>query len=135
MKKLILLLALSIWFFSCKKENVNPQTTIQHDTVHTTTTVIQHDTAYCTPLSDIIQGTWYCYKINSTLNAISEQVNFTQTSLTWPSEFANTTVIFNSSYSYYMDSQTNQYYVSIFNCSEIKILDSHGKNYYLRRAP
>ena len=135
MKNIIILLALAIGFFSCKKENVNPQTTIQHDTIHTT--VIQHDTAYCTPLSDIIQGTWYCYKIVSPTGFIwnvSEQANFTQTTLTWPAEFANTTITFNPNYSAFITSQSNNYYISIFSCSEIKITDWTGKVYYLRRT-
>lgn len=81
MKKIysiIILSLLATTFFSCKKENVTPQTVTIHDTVSTTktihdtisktntVTVTQHDTVTVMPFAEIIQGAWTIYKLNNT---------------------------------------------------------------------
>ena len=144
MKNLILVLSIIIILFSCgKKDNVSPQTVTQHDTV--TKTVYVHDTAYCTPKSDIIQGTWYCYQYTQagviyTQNT-SQSCIFTQNTFNW---FGNSgSAYFTTDYStMYLNSSapsSSPYTIGINNCNEITIYESWSgslyRKYYLRRNP
>jgi hypothetical protein len=143
MKKLLLITTTIFILLSCsKKDNVNPQVVIQHDTITKTVTVIQKDTVYCTPKSDIIQGTWYCYaysnygsSIKNTLTP-SQQAIFTQTTMNWNGS-ASASYSYDYSLIYLNGGSTPFYKLSIYNCNEIKLIDqsSNGSSYYLRRAP
>ena len=141
MKNLILILSIITIIFSCgKKDNVSPQTVTQYDTV--TKTVYVHDTTYCTPKSDIIQGTWYCYQYTQagTINPVSsQQVSFTQTTYNW---FGSSgTVTFSNDYStmYFGSSNSSIQEINVYNCNELTIYyswaGSGNRTYYLRRNP
>lgn len=161
MKKLIFMLALAASFAACKKNNPSPEVITKTDTVRVTDTVhaglitktdtiIKTDTVDCIPLSDIIEGTWYCYAYQSynigvgtsptiTQQSPSQQVIFTATSLSWASG-SNQTISFSSNYSSVYNSSNQIYYsATILNCAEIKLENydapgpSVGSVFYLRR--
>ena len=139
MKTIIFTLSIStILLFSCKKEDVKPQTNTVtvHDTIIKTNTVTVHDTVDCSPKSDLIQGDWYCYK--SSYDGIftpSQKVIFTNTTLRWDAQFPTSqTISFTSDYSEVKDQQGNHYFTVARNgCDELKITNFNNITYFLRR--
>lgn len=134
MKKLFLFLAITMIVFSgCKKEETpEPETKTVTEYITNTVTVIQKDTVYCMLKSELIQGTWYCYKRNEdplTLTAI-----FGTTSYQWNGGTVNN-ISYDSDFSTIFRNSDIQFTVKIYNCNEIVLTDDLGDKFYIRRNP
>jgi hypothetical protein len=133
--KHIILALLILGIFGCKKKAVDPVTTTITKT--DTVTVIKHvtDTVYCTPTSDLVQGTWYCYNVNGSSFSPSELVIFTSNQVTWSGNVTSG-LTYSTDYStVYMSGTTVIFTVFVHNCNELLIYDSLHASYILRRTP
>lgn len=141
MKKITILLAIiACASISCKKDDPEPEpeTKTVTQTITNTVTVIQHDTVYCMPKSEIIQGTWYCYKWgfngSTSLYTPSQVVTFNPTNFTWDGSTSGT-ISYSSNYSNIISSGNIAYTIVVSNCTELRLTNNTNQYYFLRRTP